>query len=312
MAHQTPRLTRPLDQPLLSIGSHPSIGNNINGPCIVRVPEWVDDPLGRFYMYFAHHTGSHIRLAVSDDVLGPWRVVGTPPLHLSGTAFAQGPVTHATATGKTVTAPAHIASPDVHIVDGRGLFVMLYHGLHEDGSQNTRIATSNDGLIFSTEGYDADVAPPYLRFAEVGDRFIGVSWGGEMFTAGTPFGPFEKGPPLLERPNGPGLIPRHPALVWRKDQLHCFYSLIGDCPERLWHISLRPRLSLDDWRIGSPGMVLAPELAWEGATAPEVPSRIGATDKLEHALRDPFVFEDHLFYVGGGESCIAVAQILWS
>ena len=32
--------------------------SNINGPSLVRVPEWVEDPLGKYYLYFAHHRGA--------------------------------------------------------------------------------------------------------------------------------------------------------------------------------------------------------------------------------------------------------------
>ncbi|MBI2946207.1 MAG: hypothetical protein HYY23_01070, partial [Verrucomicrobia bacterium] len=38
-------------------------GNNINGPSLIRVPGWVKSPLGRYYLYFAHHSGQYIRLA---------------------------------------------------------------------------------------------------------------------------------------------------------------------------------------------------------------------------------------------------------
>ncbi|MBI3972242.1 MAG: hypothetical protein HY332_13225, partial [Chloroflexi bacterium] len=42
------------------------MGDNINGPSLIRVPDWVDDPLGRYYLYFAHHRGTYIRLAYAD------------------------------------------------------------------------------------------------------------------------------------------------------------------------------------------------------------------------------------------------------
>ena len=45
--------------------------------------------------------------------------------------------------------------------------------------------------------------------------------------------------------------------------------------------------------------------AWDWRAA------IGAAIGLENALRDPFVFEDHLFYVAGGESAIAVTRMEW-
>ena len=30
-------------------------GENINGPSLIRVPSWVKNPLGRYYLYVAHH-----------------------------------------------------------------------------------------------------------------------------------------------------------------------------------------------------------------------------------------------------------------
>jgi len=47
---------------------------NFNAPTVIEVPVWVQNPLGRYYLYFAHHKGSYIRLAYSDSPLGPWTV----------------------------------------------------------------------------------------------------------------------------------------------------------------------------------------------------------------------------------------------
>ena len=38
---------------------------NINGPCLIKVPKWVENPLGKYYLYFAHHKGDRIKLAVA-------------------------------------------------------------------------------------------------------------------------------------------------------------------------------------------------------------------------------------------------------
>jgi hypothetical protein len=306
-----PVLVRLLDEPLISPDTHHSVGTNINGPCVVRVPDWVTDPLGRFYMYFAHHTGRFIRLAFSDALTGPWQVHDVPPLDVSATGFAQSEVAWRDTRGETILEQAHIASPDVHVETASQQFVMLFHGLHQDGRQCTRLAVSRDGLSFDASEYDRDVAPPYLRLCKAGARYIGIAWGGEVFASDTLEGPFEKGPPYLERPNGPDLIPRHPALVMRNDVLHCFYTLIGDCPERIWHIPIRPSGTWGGWECGAPRLVVQPECAWEGAQLPSTASAIGAARGFENALRDPFVFEDHLFYAGGGESGIGVARITW-
>ena len=43
-------------------------GDNINGPSLIKVPGWVENPLGKYYLYFANHDGKYIRLAYSDNI----------------------------------------------------------------------------------------------------------------------------------------------------------------------------------------------------------------------------------------------------
>jgi hypothetical protein len=50
-----------LDGPIISTGLHPSIGPNIQGPSMIRVPDWIDGRLGDYYLYFADHKGRYIR-----------------------------------------------------------------------------------------------------------------------------------------------------------------------------------------------------------------------------------------------------------
>jgi hypothetical protein len=47
---------------------------NINGPSIIKVPPWVENPLDKFYLYFAHHKGDYSKLAYVDRPEGPWRI----------------------------------------------------------------------------------------------------------------------------------------------------------------------------------------------------------------------------------------------
>ena len=47
------------------------MGGNINGPSLIRVPDWIERPLGAYYLYFAHHKGEYIRLAYADRLEGP-------------------------------------------------------------------------------------------------------------------------------------------------------------------------------------------------------------------------------------------------
>ena len=62
------------DGPIIGPELHDSIGLNIQGPSLIRVPEWLPNKLGNYYLYFADHKGSYIRLAYADDLLGPWKI----------------------------------------------------------------------------------------------------------------------------------------------------------------------------------------------------------------------------------------------
>ena len=89
------RVERLLDAPIISPETHPLVGSNIAGPSLIRAPGWLDQPLGRYYLYFADHKGAHIRLAYADQLIGPWRQYeeGTLQLEESGFLVASPPST---------------------------------------------------------------------------------------------------------------------------------------------------------------------------------------------------------------------------
>ena len=68
MRPEQSRLSGCLDRfstnPLVTGASDASGGRNINGPAVMRVPAFVNKPLGRYYLYFGHHSGQFIRLAL--------------------------------------------------------------------------------------------------------------------------------------------------------------------------------------------------------------------------------------------------------
>ena len=66
------KVTRLLDKPIIGPDLHPSIGVNIQGPSLIKVPEWIENPLGKYYLYFADHKGLYIRLAYADELAGHW------------------------------------------------------------------------------------------------------------------------------------------------------------------------------------------------------------------------------------------------
>jgi len=60
-------------------------GENINGPPLIRVPPWITGAPGRYYLYFAHHAGTYIRLAYADTPEGPWTVYAPGTLRVDQT-----------------------------------------------------------------------------------------------------------------------------------------------------------------------------------------------------------------------------------
>lgn len=71
---------------LLAIAQAES-GININGPSVIRVPDWVANPLGKYYLYFAHHKGDFIRMAYADSIEGPWKIHESGTLTLTKSGF---------------------------------------------------------------------------------------------------------------------------------------------------------------------------------------------------------------------------------
>ena len=67
-----------------------SVGGNINGPSIIRVPDWIPiservHPSAQYYLYFGNHRGDDIRMAWSDSLTGTWTLFnvsgGSGPLN---------------------------------------------------------------------------------------------------------------------------------------------------------------------------------------------------------------------------------------
>ncbi len=278
--------------PILSAGMT-SVGDNVNGPSLIRVPEWIPSPLGRYYLYFAHHDGRHIRLAVADAVEGPWQVHEAGVLPLARTGFA-----------------GHVASPDVHVDDDERRIRMYFHGSDTRtggvAPQPTRIALSGDGLEFDTLPGDL-VAEPYLRAVRHGHDHLALAMPGIVYRARDPLGPFERGPTLFDEHM------RHSALLIEGDRLLVFHSRVGDAPERIVVSEVALGGDWCRWRASEPRTVLAPERDYEGAGAPLRASVRGMAHGPVRELRDPFVFVErgrrYLLYSVAGEQGIALAAL---
>jgi hypothetical protein len=284
------RVGRLPGNPIIRPHMDPRMGDNVNGPSLVRAPPWVPRPLGRYYLYFGHHRGTYIRLAYADRLEGPWRTYEPGVLDLAD-SFAVG----------------HIASPDVHVDSERREVRLYYHGPLGDGTgQATRVALSSDGLRFTAR--PEVLGAPYLRVFPWGGWHYGLGMPGVFSRSRDGLSRFEPGP----NPFPPGQ--RHAAVVLDGATLSVFYTNRGDCPERILRSTLDLTPDWTRWRSSPPLLVLEPELDYEGVDCPRVPSQGGPVEGPAYQLRDPFVFRedgrDYLLYAVAGEQGLAIAELL--
>ncbi len=291
-------LTRLAGNPIISPRTDASIGTNISGPTLIRVPRWVSEPLGQYYLYFADHNGKYIRLAYADALDGPWRVHKPGALDLAESFFTD-----------------HIASPEAIVDDASQRIVLYFHGLTpEDGTQHTRVATSTDGVDFTTVEEPVGTDSAYWRVFDYGEWWYAMAMPGRegpvnVHRSRDPLTPFERGPRLF--PVAPRQV--HNAVRLRGDVLDVFYTREADRPERILHSEVTLGPDWTAWSATPPRECLAPETEWEGAGLPVVPGTVGALSEPSHALRDPAIFEEdgrtYLLYAVAGESGIAIAEL---
>jgi hypothetical protein len=279
--------------PLITSKSSSSLGDNINGPSIIRVPEWVKNPLGKYYMYFAHHSGTYIRLAYADDIEGPWLIYEPGTLKLDDAMAFKG----------------HIASPDVHVDDQSKQIRMYFHGpTKEMVGQWTGIAFSENGIDFtaSTE----ILGKFYFRVWQWKDKWYALAknnnegWG-ELYQSDDGLTAFKSKGNFLKDA-------RHTAVMIKGDYLLIFYSRVGDAPERILMSSVDMSLNCRAWAPSIPIEVIEPEMDYEGIKYLTTVSEHGSTVAVRE-LRDPCIYTENgsywLFYTIAGEEGIAGIEV---
>ena len=282
------KVVRLAGNPIIKPSSGKDLGGNINGPSLVRAPMWLEKPLGRYYLYFAHHQGAYIRLAYSDRLGGPWAIYEPGTLRLEDSYCYN-----------------HIASPDVHVDETNHEIRMYYHGWVGEEVQRSKVAVSRDGIRF-------DALPDSL-----GNAYFRVfRWNGYHYALATPgifyrskdgSTGFDKGPTLF-RPDM-----RHSAVRVRGSELEVFYTNAGDCPERVLRSTIDLTPDWAGWRESEPEAVLEPETEYEGADLPLEPSVRGAVMEPVRQIRDPAIYQEdkttYLLYSVAGEQGIALAEL---
>lgn len=301
------------DAPIIAVDSFTQLGGNINGPSLIRCPDWIRPAPAKYLLYFAHHEGRSIRLALGDRLEGPWRLQQPAPLELEDSLFAidapaiedLDPAARAfIERGEDGNYP-HIASPEIWIDDGQQVIRLYYHGRMHNGLQTTRVALSRDGLEFVAR--EEILASAYLRLFRQDDWFYALSMPAQLYRSRDGLSQFEEGPRLTHEPI------RHHALLNHRGEWQLFWTRVGDRPERILVSTLVTDGDWQDWRIGEGREVHRARKAWEGADLPATASRYGAIMHRVNQLRDPAIYQEddriYLLYAIAGEQGIAIGEL---
>jgi hypothetical protein len=319
-------VTRFSENPLITLDMSPIIGDNANGPSIIRVPGWVKHPLGRYYMYFAHHKCQFIRLAYADSLRGPWKIYEPGVLKVEDSAFYR-------PQPDPVDSPpgfyTHIASPDIYLDEANKRIIMWTHGVWTEGKrwpenradaqqwarqngyyQYSQASVSSDGLHFKVQPVISREC--YLRVFQYNGVFYAISRLGELSRASGPLREFKVGGDPFRDTHFSNRV-RHVALLKKGDVLHVFFSAIGDAPESILYTTIDLTGDWTAWKIGDVRQVLTPEASYECTELPNEPSAVGEIDHPARQVRDPAVFEEDgkvfLFYTFCGEQGVAGAEV---
>ena len=97
-------------------------------PTVIKMEGHVENPLDRYYLYYAPHKHVGIGMAYSDSVEGPWK-------EHQGNPVLEGP-----------------AAPDIRWIEERGKFYMWGHR----ANKRSELWISDDGLHFEYKGVSVD------------------------------------------------------------------------------------------------------------------------------------------------------------
>jgi hypothetical protein len=274
----------------LSAGDKNSISNNINGPCIIKVPEFIENPLGKYYLYFGHHKGTYIRMAYSNNILGPYTLFKPGILDIKDTPGYD-----------------HIASPDVVIDFKNKRLILYYHCVFNNGKtpQSTFYAYSTNGLNF--QSHKINILYPYFRYFTYHDSEYGIAMYKHIGS-------------IILKKNGneyeefSELLPksRHTSVMIINDKIYIFYTIVGDCPEHIYYCQIT-NLEKNNVKTTEKISLVKPEFEYEHNNQKPIISCYGPIFTKINQLRDPYIFFDndnfYIFYTVCGEKGIAVCRV---
>jgi hypothetical protein len=262
----------------------------------VRIPEWVSNELGKYYLYFAHHQGTYIRLAYADSLNGPWKIYEPGSLHLDDCP----------------SCIKHIASPDVHVDEANKQIVMYFHCPSGEGGQYTFRAVSEDGIRFRPDSIV--LGAPYFRVFQWNGAVYALARKGSLYTSPDGGLSFEQGDNPFGTIQNDSIYLRHAAVKVYGDKLLVFYSRIGDTPEQILLSEIVLTANRKEWKASTPITIAEPATNDEGFHLPLTRSASGAYHGLVRQLRDPAFYEEdgkwYLLYSIGGEHGISIAELI--
>ncbi|MCB9477711.1 MAG: hypothetical protein H6684_09565 [Deltaproteobacteria bacterium] len=329
-----------VDQSLFAEAGVEQDGENINGPSLIRVPDWIApedraDPSAVYYLYFAHHGGKYIRMAWAADLLGPWT------LHDVGEGIADGDrgVLDLGSDNKIelangLLADGHMASPDVIVDDEARRIVMYFHIQVTDPDdvreQRTLVSYSPDGLEFEENIQPVILGVSYFRVFEFEGELYAIANHGQLYRAPDASDPWTPPPgfdftqelwtklnnPFQEHIELPEFIrrSRHSAVHVVDGAVEVFLTRVFDAPERIRFATMRP-VDSELWAASDPPTeLMEPEPGWECGELPTRPSFSGSAPEDVKQLRDPAYFQDadgsaYLVYSGCGENALGLAAL---
>ncbi len=289
--------------PLIHVDQLPAdTVQTMSGPTLIRVPDWVESPLGSYYLYFSGHGGAdYIRMAYADAITGPWTLYAPGVLHLQEASILKGSI---------LFPRIRVDHDDQHIkmffnwrdreTNGRGI------GWAK--SQNGRTFEVLHRVESMTYSAPFDYAGQrYLLLGAAGQHTF--RWQGE--TADLEMGPF-----TVPRPdNQDAPYSRHAGVQRVGDALRIFFTQKQDKPERILMGTVDLTQDWLDWRVTNVVEVLRPEMRYEGVELPIQRSRLGPARRPRHELRDPSIYEEDgrtwMLYTIAGEQGIALAELLF-
>ncbi len=340
-------------QPLISKNTFLEAGypetdaDNINGPCLVKLPDWLPhseriSANANYYLYFAHHHGKYIRLAWAEHLEGPYQLVTQSTIvpNPQETVLSLSTVKM---QNDEMRINGHVASPCVIVDHKNKIFKLFFHayGLptktNKRMGQKTFLATSSNGLYFGKNVSPVSLGDSYFTPFNIRNRWYAFSNGGFLYrapSAGETVIPFnyDYTKDLWERKSrffkealevyskerklDPAIGVRHLSQWINGNTMYVFFSSRTDTPERIYWASVD--ISDEDfrkWHIRHVELLMQAEKDWEGGHLKPRIAVGGYAKEPINEVRDPFIFNDngqlYMFYCAGGERGIGMVRIYW-